>query len=36
MALDPYCNHQWMREDMNTKQCVHCHGYAEIEGDEFE
>ena len=33
MALDPNCDHQWLRDDANTKQCLHCHGYAPVRGD---
>lgn len=27
---DRYCDHHWMREDQNTKQCVKCGIYADV------
>lgn len=30
-GYDNYCSHEWIRDDMNTKQCVKCHRYKGVD-----
>ena len=33
-VTDPFCDHDWFRDDATTKQCLRCGGYAPIRGGE--
>lgn len=33
--MSDYCDHHWIRDDQNTKQCLHCKSYAPIRDGDF-